>query len=676
VDVVALLPWLGLVLAAGGYLAFALLLTTSRLPTPASRLLLLAVLVNTLWLGLTAWQQQQPEGLIPLYLVGLETFKDAAWLAFLCFLVGRNNMWVRWLPVLVFGCLHYIPGSLFYLSALVGSSAILMGHLLLKVMILVQLEQLYRQTRSELRWAIKPLVLGLGAAYVFELVFYAESLLVTQLDGALNALTGYVYLLALPCILLATKRTTQWSVRIFVSRGVVFHSTMMFAVGGYLLLMALAGYYLSFLGAIWGGFLQQLFYLFALFLLAALLFTEQYRRRLKVFITKHFFANKYEYREEWLALNRELSKADTGQVFEQALALMLEKSGFRQGYLLWRGEQSEFVLRASLAPFHLQVEELVRAAEPFWRERQWLIDLVDYRNNPQQYPGLVLPVDYPASWQLLVPLVHRERVSGAFMLISHPEYHMPDWEERDFLNTVCQQLALFVAFAEASSALAVAKQFEAFNQMSAFLVHDLKNTLAQLNLIRINALKYRDNPEFVQDTFETVENVAQRLERMLGQLRSKQHQQQQVRNDQVAVGPLLQRVCKRQSGRRPQPWVETDINDKLNVDAEQLENALCHLVQNAQEATDETGWVKLSSYRRADQLVIEVADNGQGMDNGFIRDKLFTPFQTTKGNAGMGIGVYEAKRFIEQVGGQLNVESRVGEGTRFYLCFARQTGLQ
>jgi len=65
--------------------------------------------------------------------------------------------------------------------------------------------------------------------------------------------------------------------------------------------------------------------------------------------------------------------------------------------------------------------------------------------------------------------------------------------------------------------------------------------------------------------------------------------------------------------------------------------------------------------------VIEVQDNGSGMDAQFIRDRLFRPFETTKGKAGMGIGVYETREFVHAMGGDVEVISRVDEGTTFRL---------
>jgi len=62
--------------------------------------------------------------------------------------------------------------------------------------------------------------------------------------------------------------------------------------------------------------------------------------------------------------------------------------------------------------------------------------------------------------------------------------------------------------------------------------------------------------------------------------------------------------------------------------------------------------------------VIEIEDSGHGMSEQFIREKLFTPFESTK-TAGMGIGVFESREYVEEIGGKLHVSSEVSKGTIF-----------
>jgi signal transduction histidine kinase len=66
-------------------------------------------------------------------------------------------------------------------------------------------------------------------------------------------------------------------------------------------------------------------------------------------------------------------------------------------------------------------------------------------------------------------------------------------------------------------------------------------------------------------------------------------------------------------------------------------------------------------------MVINIVDTGCGMSENFIRTRLFKPFDTTKGNAGMGIGAFDAKTYLERNGGHLLVHSQKQQGTTFTL---------
>ena len=66
-------------------------------------------------------------------------------------------------------------------------------------------------------------------------------------------------------------------------------------------------------------------------------------------------------------------------------------------------------------------------------------------------------------------------------------------------------------------------------------------------------------------------------------------------------------------------------------------------------------------------MLINITDTGNGMSENFIRTRLFKPFDTTKGNAGMGIGAFDAKTYLERIGGQILVQSKQQQGTTFIL---------
>ena len=105
------------------------------------------------------------------------------------------------------------------------------------------------------------------------------------------------------------------------------------------------------------------------------------------------------------------------------------------------------------------------------------------------------------------------------------------------------------------------------------------------------------------------------------------------------------------------------------IDAEKFANVMYHLISNAQQATADAGVVELclTHDQGLHQQQVRIRDNGEGMSESFIRDRLFKPFETTKGNAGMGIGAYDARNYLESIGGSLAVESAEGQGTVFTL---------
>ena len=244
-----------------------------------------------------------------------------------------------------------------------------------------------------------------------------------------------------------------------------------------------------------------------------------------------------------------------------------------------------------------------------------------------------------------------------------------DWQDHDLLKTVGMQLANALALTQASEDLSRSRQFEAYNRLSAFLVHDLKNLVAQVTLIVKNSEKHKRNPEFIDDSIETLENVVTKMEKILGQLK-KGEAGKNERHQEINLVDVVKDVQIQQSNNKPRLQIALDSEKSVvNGEREKLVSIFGHLVQNAQEATADDGWVKLELQNDGAEVIVKIIDNGCGMDKQFIQQRLFKPFDTTKGNAGMGIGVYEAREYILQQSGQILVESEPGIGTTFTLRF-------
>jgi len=219
----------------------------------------------------------------------------------------------------------------------------------------------------------------------------------------------------------------------------------------------------------------------------------------------------------------------------------------------------------------------------------------------------------------------------------------------------------------ASSALAEARQFESFSKVSTYVVHDIKNLVAQLTLISSNAAKHKDNPLFMEDVFKTINNSVTKMNKMMEVLSGKVPTNASSKVDIIQVMEEL--VHQREiAGGKPVPILMCESNTyTVKADKNQLLAILGHLVQNAQDATDDSGRINITQKVEKSTVIIEVEDNGCGMDDDFIKNQLFKPFKTTKGSKGMGIGVYEAREIITAIGGEIGVSSQPGAGTCFRL---------
>ena len=299
-------------------------------------------------------------------------------------------------------------------------------------------------------------------------------------------------------------------------------------------------------------------------------------------------------------------------------------------------------------------------------EEEWVINCDEYQHDPGVYNGMVLPDWFGGienAW-LITPLVFHDRLLGMVVLARPPVAHSMNYEDYDLLRIIGRQSAAHLAQLDSALALSQARQFEACNRLSSYVMHDLKNLIAQLSLVVSNAARHKNNPQFMEDAIQTVENSVNKMNRLLTNLRSGRDPEQHVA--QLDLCEVLDDVVNTMSAGSPRPSMDCQASG-LHVlgDRERLAAVIGHVVRNAQDATPDEGMVIVRLFKQNDQAVIEVQDNGEGMDETFMRDGLFKPFITTKGKSGTGIGAYETRDFIRGLGGEVEVISRVAEGTTF-----------
>jgi putative PEP-CTERM system histidine kinase len=529
---------------------------------------------------------------------------------------------------------------------------------------LALIEHLLRNAPENVGWRLKPLLLALGGALAFDLLLFSEAFLFRAIDPELWAARGAVNLFVLPLVAVTVARSREWTPGVVVSRGVVFHSVALVGCGLYLIAMAAAGYYVRYFGGSWGKTVQAILLFGAALVLVVVVFSGTARSRLRVFVGKHFFAYRYDYRQEWLRFTGRLSSPDPGQTLQQQCVRALADLVESPGGLLWLRNGTGFTPAARWNMPETDVGEPFDSRfAAFLAESGWIVEVAEWRDAPDRYGGRPLP-DWLArlldAW-LVVPLAQGPELLG-FVVLARPRAPVDvNWEVRDLLKTASRQAASYLSQLAASEALLEARKFDAFNRMSAFVVHDHKNLVAQLSLMLKNAERHRDKPEFQRDMLLTVENVVQRMNQLLLQLRSGATPVDKPAA--VALEPIVRRVQAAKAVGEPRLTVEIAAGVHAFGHADRLERVIGHLVQNALDATVPDGAVAIRVYRENGRAAIEIADDGIGMTPDFVRNKLFRPFQSSK-PAGMGIGAYESAQYVADLGGQIDVDSQPGRGTR------------
>jgi putative PEP-CTERM system histidine kinase len=509
----------------------------------------------------------------------------------------------------------------------------------------------------------------MSALWIYNLNLYTLAYLGKDWPSDLFRLQSVVLILTAPVFGISAQKGRPLGVRL--SRAAAFQSVSLVAIGAYLIAMAVVTAGLQMIeGEV--GRLAQISFVFAASLFALLLGpSAKFRAWFRVKVSKHLFQHRYDYRSEWLRFTGTLGRpedrsADLGVRVVQAIADILEApSGLlltpdQSGVLLvrsklnWHGEDLSPSSNAPGFSEHLaqtgRVVELDSLRSPIEGEGSIEAALV---------PDWILAD--PTLW-VIVPLVHFDRLTGLIVLARPPLSRSLDWEDFDLLRVVGRQGASYLAEANSQEQLSEARRFDEFNRRFAFIMHDVKNLVSQLSLLTRNAERHADNPEFRADMIETLKNSTARMNALLARL--SQHNKGKAAPPRVEpLAPLLDRIVNAKRAQHD-VLVKGDKAAFALFDPARLEQALGHLVQNAIEASDPAKPVTVAIVGENSGTRIDVIDTGCGMSAEFLGTKLFKPFTSTK-EGGFGIGTFEARSDLIEMGAQLSVSSKEGEGTTF-----------
>jgi putative PEP-CTERM system histidine kinase len=533
---------------------------------------------------------------------------------------------------------------------------------------LILVHNLYGQAAPASRPALRYPMLALAAMWAYDLHLYSVAWFSRGGAEDLFAMRGAALAMAVPLFALGIRGASTW--RVQVSRAATFQSLSVIAILAYLIAMMSASRAMEIVGGDWGRAAQL--GVVGLMTLLALILLPSARARawLQVTVAKHMFQHRYDYREEWLRFTDTVGRENENEASleERVVKALADIGGSPAGLLLMPDGQFRFVVaarwrsNAQLPPTGTGAEALGRYIEA----HAFVLDFDAVREGVLARGGVNIPVPgwlagLDRAWAG-VPLIHAGELAG-LVILEHPPFRRPlDWEDFDLFRAAGIQAASYIAEAKGQQALADSRRFDEFNRRFAFIMHDIKNLVSQLSLVARNAERHADNPEFRADMIATLQASVKKMNELLTRLSPGAARETEPPRP-VRVDPVVEGVVAPK--RRGHPVVLTGEAGLIaNANAAGLEQALAHLVQNAIDASPPERPVELRCFESGGDVAIEIIDRGAGMAEEFVRTRLFQPFVSTK-ESGFGIGAYEARGLIQSMGGRLEVESAVGEGTRF-----------
>jgi putative PEP-CTERM system histidine kinase len=546
-------------------------------------------------------------------------------------------------------------GHYFYVFFLIACAAVLMN-----------LEGLLRSTAGPSRWHVKYGVLGLSGIVIGFIFMITQNLVYHSVRVDNIPILSLAILLSLIPLSYGVVRARFLETDVFVSRYVVYNSLAVMALGAYLIAMGLMAKLVGY-----AGLQYTLFWKFFLFFasgmaLAVLLLSSDVRTRIKHFINRHFYKNKYDYRLQWAALSKRLSTLSRKEDVAQAVVETLRESMFTREVSLWlcHEDAAEFILAARSGV--AQSEEAIKAESGLlsWlATRGRTIRRSELEEEvPLAYGEHLELIEGGLAAVLLTPLMAGEKLLG-FITVG-AESTGRDFVEDDFdlLDSVAAQAAGRLLGTYLTQSLIKAQEEQVFHRLTSFVVHDLKNFISMLSLVVQNAEKHLADPEFQRDALATVREAIEKMKTLSDRLSAARQQKFELRPEPLRLNDLAREAAAAFTANGTRLSVESSDAASVLADREQLSKVLTNLLLNAAEAGATE--ISLSTQAENGWATLAVTDNGPGIDPIFREKSLFQLFATTK-KKGLGIGLYQSRTIVEAHGGRLEVESKPELGTTF-----------
>ena len=595
------------------------------------------------------------------------------WLVIAAFLIPLLSLAVFYMP---FFYVVVYDGSMPGWGLRLSEPAKFLNVLLLvsTVLILMNIERTFRAAVGTMRWRIKFLVLGLGVIFGARIYTRSQALLFSDYNPSQLSVEATALLIGCALIAVAYFRTGFSEIDVYPSRAVLHTSVTVLLTGAYLFVVGVLAQVVARFGGTAGFPIAAFVVLLGVAIMAVLFLSERARQSLQLFISRHFKRPQHDFRQIWARFTQNLSVAlDETALGTIAARLISETFGALSVSTWLIDQQGERLIRvsstsnteqahadnftSSVAGKEVNSPELTKLSRPFDLGRakeKWARDLIE--KSKGQFRGGGSPI--------CVPLIGGEHWLGAIVLADRVRGLGYSAEEMDLLKCIGEQVAASLLKLRLTEEIMERKEVEAFQTMSAFLVHDLKNAASTLGLMLENLPTHFDNPAFREDALRGIGSAASRINDLINRMNALRHELR-LKPAELDLNLVVTEALANLNGTLDTSLVTRfDQIPRISADRQQLQSVFTNLLFNARDAVGMNGRITVETARQGEWVALSVSDNGCGMTEQFIKNSLFRPFRSTK-KKGLGIGMFQSKTIVEAHHGKIHVDSELGVGTTF-----------
>jgi signal transduction histidine kinase len=309
--------------------------------------------------------------------------------------------------------------------------------------------------------------------------------------------------------------------------------------------------------------------------------------------------------------------------------------------------------------------------------------------------------------ELLKKIKHENPETEVIMITGHGDMDLAirslKCEATDFITKPINVDALELALQRVRERIFTRQKLKEYTENLEILLHEkteLQSHLASLGLM-IGSISHgikglltaldggiylldsgiaKENEVRIKEGWDTVKLTVERIRKMVMDIlfyakeRDLRLERIDIRNLVEEIAKEIKPKCKRQKIEFVDDF-EADLGE-FEVDVVYLHSALLNIIENGIDAciedkTKTSHQIIFGVRQHEDGIILEIIDNGSGMDSE-TQEKIFTPFFSSKGNRGTGLGLFIANTIIEQHGGEIKVTSKLGQGTSFNINIPRK----